>query len=279
MPRPCGPPRRCGPRSSARRARSDTATGPRSGSAATRRSPARVGDRAGIVGRAARAARGARWRSAVGRERCRSHRRSARRCIVRDMFPGFTTRCSAYCPVNHARAGLLPTSALAAVRGGWPAVHDVDTHRLDNGLTLHVAAGHPAPVVAVQAWVGVGSADETPREAGVAHVVEHMLFKGSARLRRRRADARDRARRRRDQRVDLVRPHRLSRGARPRSRRRRDRCDRRRAARAARRSRRARARARGHPRGDPPGHRRSGARRSRRACSRPRSSRTRIAGR
>ncbi len=61
------------------------------------------------------------------------------------------------------------------------AVHDVETHRLDNGLTLHVAAGHPAPVVAVQAWVGVGSADETATQAGVAHVVEHMLFKGSHR--------------------------------------------------------------------------------------------------
>ena len=60
------------------------------------------------------------------------------------------------------------------------AVHDVLTHRFDNGLTLHVAPGHPAPVVAVQAWVGVGSADETPPQAGVAHVVEHMLFKGSS---------------------------------------------------------------------------------------------------
>jgi zinc protease len=62
------------------------------------------------------------------------------------------------------------------------AVHDVETHRLDNGLTLHVAAGHPAPVVAVQAWVGVGSADETQGKDGVAHVVEHMLFKGSHRF-------------------------------------------------------------------------------------------------
>jgi zinc protease len=68
--------------------------------------------------------------------------------------------------------------ALAALAVGF-AVHDVETHRLDNGLTLHVAAGHPAPVLAVQAWVGVGSADETPPQAGVAHVVEHMLFKGS----------------------------------------------------------------------------------------------------
>jgi zinc protease len=57
------------------------------------------------------------------------------------------------------------------------AVQDVETHRLENGLTLHIAAGHSAPVVAIQAWVGVGSADETAAQAGVAHVIEHMLFK------------------------------------------------------------------------------------------------------
>ncbi len=56
----------------------------------------------------------------------------------------------------------------------------VATTQLDNGLTL-VVAPHRAPVVAVQAWVGVGSADETPAQAGIAHAVEHMLFKGTAR--------------------------------------------------------------------------------------------------
>jgi zinc protease len=70
--------------------------------------------------------------------------------------------------------------ALGASVAAIAAVHDVHTHRFDNGLTLHVASGHPAPVAAVQAWVGVGSADEAAHEAGVAHVVEHMLFKGSA---------------------------------------------------------------------------------------------------
>lgn len=79
-------------------------------------------------------------------------------------------------PPSRRRAYTLAAAALAACA----AVQDVQTHRLDNGLTLHIAAGHPAPVVAVQAWVGVGSADEGPRQAGVAHVVEHMLFKGSS---------------------------------------------------------------------------------------------------
>jgi zinc protease len=38
-----------------------------------------------------------------------------------------------------------------------------------------------SPVVAIQAWIGVGSADETEAEAGLAHFHEHMLFKGTAR--------------------------------------------------------------------------------------------------
>jgi zinc protease len=84
------------------------------------------------------------------------------------------------------RAYHLAAVALATSLGGSlaraapPAVQDVDTYRLDNGLTLHVASGHPSPVVAVQAWVGVGSADEAPAEAGLAHVLEHMMFKGSS---------------------------------------------------------------------------------------------------
>src|SRR5688572_11160548 len=53
--------------------------------------------------------------------------------------------------------------------------------RLDNGLTVLLHENHAAPVVAFQAWVGVGSADETSDEAGIAHVFEHMLFKGTER--------------------------------------------------------------------------------------------------
>ncbi|MEW6778273.1 MAG: insulinase family protein, partial [Bdellovibrionota bacterium] len=49
-----------------------------------------------------------------------------------------------------------------------------------NGLRILCERVPTAPVVALQAWVGVGSADETPREAGLAHVHEHMLFKGTA---------------------------------------------------------------------------------------------------
>ena len=54
-------------------------------------------------------------------------------------------------------------------------------HRLPNGLTVLAEENHAAPVSALQVWVRVGSADELPGEAGLAHLHEHMLFKGTAR--------------------------------------------------------------------------------------------------
>ncbi len=52
---------------------------------------------------------------------------------------------------------------------------------LENGLKVIVAEDHSAPVVALNVWVRTGSADERDDEAGMAHVFEHMLFKGTER--------------------------------------------------------------------------------------------------
>lgn len=52
---------------------------------------------------------------------------------------------------------------------------------LPNGLVVVLQESHSAPVVALQMWVKVGSADEADHERGLAHVHEHMLFKGTAR--------------------------------------------------------------------------------------------------
>ena len=46
-------------------------------------------------------------------------------------------------------------------------------HTLPNGLTLLVEENHAAPVVAIQVWMRVGSADEGPDEAGIAHLALH----------------------------------------------------------------------------------------------------------
>nr|WP_231979768.1 pitrilysin family protein [Tessaracoccus coleopterorum] len=53
-------------------------------------------------------------------------------------------------------------------------------HRLDNGLEVVVAPDADAPGVAVNIWVEVGSADETPGRTGFAHLFEHLMFQGSA---------------------------------------------------------------------------------------------------
>lgn len=54
------------------------------------------------------------------------------------------------------------------------------SERLPNGLEILVLPSPAAPVVALQAWIGVGSLYERPAEAGAAHFLEHMLFKGTA---------------------------------------------------------------------------------------------------
>jgi zinc protease len=54
---------------------------------------------------------------------------------------------------------------------------------LANGLTLIVQEDRSAPVVSVQAWCGTGSIDENAHlGAGLSHILEHMLFKGTKTL-------------------------------------------------------------------------------------------------
>lgn len=50
---------------------------------------------------------------------------------------------------------------------------------LENGMTIILEENPSAPVAAFQMWVKVGSADEDENIAGIAHVFEHMLFKGT----------------------------------------------------------------------------------------------------
>ncbi len=51
-----------------------------------------------------------------------------------------------------------------------------------NGARLIVEEDHSAPVAMVQIWLKVGGRDETPGKTGLAHVFEHMMFKGSKAL-------------------------------------------------------------------------------------------------
>ncbi len=53
---------------------------------------------------------------------------------------------------------------------------------LDNGLKLIVKEDHRSPVVVSQIWYRAGSIDEVNGATGVAHVLEHMMFKGTAKV-------------------------------------------------------------------------------------------------
>lgn len=53
---------------------------------------------------------------------------------------------------------------------------------LDNGLTVLVRPSHAVPKVSIQLWYNVGSKDEKTGEKGIAHLIEHMIFKGTKKL-------------------------------------------------------------------------------------------------
>jgi len=57
-------------------------------------------------------------------------------------------------------------------------------HRADfaNGSRLIVEEDHSAPVAIVQIWLKIGGRDEIHGKTGLAHVFEHMMFKGSKKL-------------------------------------------------------------------------------------------------
>jgi len=61
--------------------------------------------------------------------------------------------------------------------GAQPA--DTHEYQLSNGLKLIVREDHRAPTVAHMVWYRAGSMDEVNGKTGVAHVLEHMMFKGT----------------------------------------------------------------------------------------------------
>ena len=71
----------------------------------------------------------------------------------------------------------LLLSGTLALAGG-----EVHEYRLDNGLKLIVKPDHRAPVMVSQIWYKVGSSYEYDGITGVSHVLEHMMFKGTANL-------------------------------------------------------------------------------------------------
>src|SRR3989338_1658151 len=61
--------------------------------------------------------------------------------------------------------------------------HKNETHVvkkvLSNGMTILVRTVHTLPKVSMQIWYNVGAKDEKTGERGIAHLIEHMIFKGT----------------------------------------------------------------------------------------------------
>jgi zinc protease len=71
----------------------------------------------------------------------------------------------------------IAAGAIAPVAASAPKITDFT---LPNGLQVVVIPDHRAPVVTHMIWYKVGSADETPGKSGLAHFLEHLMFKGTA---------------------------------------------------------------------------------------------------
>ena len=77
-------------------------------------------------------------------------------------------------PVALILVAALVLSA-ASARAATPVVEAT----LDNGLRVLVLEDRRSPIVSVQVWYRVGSRNERPGATGLAHFLEHMMFKGT----------------------------------------------------------------------------------------------------
>jgi zinc protease len=98
---------------------------------------------------------------------------------MKPLIPTFA-RCRALLAV--ALGWLVAASAMATPAQGADPPPTLHQSVLSNGMTLIVQPDRRAPTAVHMVWVRVGSIDEVDGGSGLAHVVEHMLFKGTPRL-------------------------------------------------------------------------------------------------
>src|SRR5579863_7636439 len=79
---------------------------------------------------------------------------------------------------NSLRATLIAGFAVSSAAALAPPT--ITSFTLDNGLQVVVIPDHRTPVVTQMIWYKVGSADETPGKSGLAHFLEHLMFKGTS---------------------------------------------------------------------------------------------------
>src|SRR6266508_4612300 len=86
------------------------------------------------------------------------------------------------------RRGLILLLVAAALATGWPApaaepgraADTVVAATLDNGLRVLLLEDHRSPIVTVQMWYRAGSRNELRGATGIAHFLEHLMFRGTS---------------------------------------------------------------------------------------------------
>ena len=73
----------------------------------------------------------------------------------------------------------ISTSASTLALAAAPRAQE---YKLDNGMQVVVIPDHRAPVVQHMVWYRVGSSDEERGKSGIAHFLEHLMFKGTEKL-------------------------------------------------------------------------------------------------
>jgi zinc protease len=73
----------------------------------------------------------------------------------------------------------LVFGALLAALPARAGVFDPTTFTLPNGMQVVVISNHRVPIVSHMVWYKVGAGDEEPGKSGIAHLLEHMMFKGT----------------------------------------------------------------------------------------------------
>ncbi|MEX0693964.1 MAG: pitrilysin family protein [Rhodospirillales bacterium] len=74
---------------------------------------------------------------------------------------------------------VLTVVALFQPSPGHAQIFNPETFMLKNGMQVVVISNHRAPVVRHMVWYRIGAADEAPGESGIAHLLEHLMFKGT----------------------------------------------------------------------------------------------------
>ncbi len=88
--------------------------------------------------------------------------------------------------MSFSKRGGLRRALLGVLAVAWAgpaaALPMPETFKLKNGMEVVVITDRRAPVVTQQIWIKAGSADEARGQSGIAHFLEHLMFKGTKKI-------------------------------------------------------------------------------------------------